>query len=207
MIVGDVVRLKSGGPWMTVSAVNADQRVTCTWFLPIGLSAPDVVLYASSTGSAMFSEAALETREPDPSAMRLRAMTVNGADRYWRDLHPRPGERIKQYVVDLRKEREWALGTCPRIEVAEHADNSGATCRNVGSARWIDLDVDGCSTCSNLCNSQRYRSDIAVWRVQADERFGETSDRTALSDEVAGDPLVTLDGYPVGRSEVRTSQA
>jgi len=30
--VGDVVRLKSGGPDMTVEAIEDDQYVSCVWF-------------------------------------------------------------------------------------------------------------------------------------------------------------------------------
>ena len=30
--IGDVVRLKSGGPRMTVEEIEEDEIVTCTWF-------------------------------------------------------------------------------------------------------------------------------------------------------------------------------
>lgn len=30
--VGDVVRLNSDGPWMTVTAVGRDGNIYCTWF-------------------------------------------------------------------------------------------------------------------------------------------------------------------------------
>lgn len=32
MKIGDVVQLKSGGPWMTVTEVG-EKKVICTWFV------------------------------------------------------------------------------------------------------------------------------------------------------------------------------
>lgn len=134
-------------------------------------------------------------------------------DRTLRDLYAAPGTRIKQWVVELRREQAWAAKTCPRIDVPEHIDNcmplgwdvgfdseygppigGRAVCRNVGSTQWTHLDHDSCHTCGDLHEATRSRPDVAAWIALRALRPPITSDREALSDEVA--PALELRGHP-----------
>ena len=59
--VGDVVRLKSGGPFMTVTDVNFDGKLFCHWFESgkqfDGLF-PSVALHSKAEADAIDAEAA-----------------------------------------------------------------------------------------------------------------------------------------------------
>lgn len=117
-------------------------------------------------------------------------MTVNTAsmDAVFKDLYPRPGERIKQWVVDLRKEEEWIRATCPKVDIADHDDNTGAWCSNSGRSSWYDmLHHNCCTTCNDMAWSTKMRVDITAWRVELSARPPCCTDRSVLSDEVAED--------------------
>lgn len=135
--------------------------------------------------------------------MTLTTVSMNET---MKDVYPTPGTRIKQWVVDQRKEREWTQATCPRVEVPPHIDNctpgiygyeldaeygppigGHIPCRNVGSAIWVDLDHDSCYVCGDLCAATRNRPDIAAWCVEQAARPRPCVDRSQLSDEIAPD--------------------
>jgi hypothetical protein len=104
----------------------------------------------------------------------------------FKDLYPGGGNRIKQWVVESRRERAWENETCPRVATEPHLDNTGLDCReSVGPALWFHLDGhDCCHTCNDLAEEARTRQDIAAWLALKAERPPIISDRTALSDEI-----------------------
>lgn len=104
-----------------------------------------------------------------------------------RDLYPGAGTRIKQYVVELRREGAWERETCPLVDVPEHNDNTGTGCRNVGSTPWMWLAHDCCDPCGELHDATTSRPDVAAWRALRAGRPPITSDREALSNEVQED--------------------
>lgn len=126
-------------------------------------------------------------------------MTVTTVSALFRDMYPRAGERIKQWVVDQRKQTEWGQATCPRVGIAGHNDNTGDWCRNSGAgARWIDMEGhDCCGECNDMAEHTRMRPDIVAWLAERDARPKPTSDRTLLSDEIA--PDIALTDHPMLR--------
>jgi hypothetical protein len=128
----------------------------------------------------------------DPDGMTLERENVAHADANWaaamRDLFPRPGARIKQWVVELHREITWEHAACPRVFVAQHDDNTGARCRNVDATPWTYLNHDCCNTCSDLHEAAAVWPDVEAWRALRSERPPLTcDDRDALSDEVLPD--------------------
>jgi uncharacterized protein YodC (DUF2158 family) len=61
--VGDVVRLKSGGPDMTVFKLNATNTVECMWFLN---SKPESYWFITETLEAVKRELAVPARPSMP---------------------------------------------------------------------------------------------------------------------------------------------
>ncbi len=124
--------------------------------------------------------------------------TTISVDALFKDMYPRAGERIKQWVVDMRRERAWEVATCPHVDVPDHKDNTGADCRNVGASIWVDLEKhDCCHDCEDLAAALRLRPDVAAWLARTD-RPAVTRDRSVLSDEIAED--VTLRDHPLFRT-------
>lgn len=109
-----------------------------------------------------------------------------------KDLYPLPGTRIKQWVVDQRREAAWAAETCPRVGVPRHDDNTGCECRNFGPNLWAWLAHDCCSFCDDLYEYMAGRPDIAAWLVEKAARPAPTSDRSLLSDEIEPDYSLKL---------------
>lgn len=118
--------------------------------------------------------------------------TTASVDSLLKDLYPRAGERIKQWVVDDRRAREWVRQTCPRLEVPTHEDNCGSECRNTGSALWVDLNHDSCHDCGELMDATRDRPDVAAWRADCDARPKSCADRAKLSDEIEPNRALAL---------------
>jgi hypothetical protein len=113
-----------------------------------------------------------------------------------RDRYPRPGERIKQYVIDERREDAWERATCPRFTPAEHDDNTDSVCRNSETrVPWTWLDHDCCYFCGDL--HQRYRAtpEVTQWLAAKAARVPICADETKLSDEIA--PDVALAPHPM----------
>lgn len=130
---------------------------------------------------------AAEYEDPDGLTLEREAWAREWAGAM-RDLSPRPGERLKQWVVELHREVTWEHLTCPRVFVAQHADNTGARCRNIDATPWTYLNHDCCDTCSDLHDATAVRPDVEAWRTLRSERPPRAcDDREALSDEVQPD--------------------
>lgn len=124
-------------------------------------------------------------------------LTLTSYDQLLRDVYPLPGTRLKQWVVDLQREQEWERSTCPTVSVPDHSDNTGMPCRNqwAGAVPWTHLDHDSCYTCGDLHEAMRTRADVVAWLALKAARPPITSDREALSDEVA--PDLSLTDHPL----------
>lgn len=106
----------------------------------------------------------------------------------FKDMYPQPGERIKQWVVDSRREDEWERDTCPRFETSEHEDNTGIECRNSASkVLWTHLDHDCCSDCCSMYEALAVDYSVTAWLAEKAKRPPIEADRTKLSDEIQED--------------------
>lgn len=106
-----------------------------------------------------------------------------------KDYYPLPGERIKQYVVDMRRESKWERDTCPLVEVIAHDDNTNATCRNSAtSVPWTYLSHDCCEVCCDLYEATETREDVQAWLAEKAKRPPIEQDKSKLSDEVEPHP-------------------
>lgn len=114
-------------------------------------------------------------------------MNVVAFDSYMRDMYAPPGTQLKQWVVDVRRISAWERETCPLVLTEPHNDNTGAQCRNSGSAQWYHLEHDCCSECDDLHEVTRTRADVVAW-LAARERYRSEhpvcDDHDKLSDEV-----------------------
>lgn len=108
-----------------------------------------------------------------------------------KDMYPRPGERIKQWVVDAQREYQWELETCPRFFVHRHIDNTGLECRNAGPTPWIHLNHDCCYTCGDMHGLFSVRPETVEWVHEKAKRPPIETDRSKLSDEIAPDTSMT----------------
>lgn len=114
--------------------------------------------------------------------------TATSVVRTMKDFFPQPGERIKQYVVDMRREDRWERETCPRIQVPVHEDNTGVECSNSNSSvPWIDLDHHCCYVCGDLSESTRELVEARGWFAAKAARPPICDDLDKLSDQIAPD--------------------
>jgi hypothetical protein len=116
-------------------------------------------------------------------------MKVTNMTDIMKDMYPQAGSRIKQWVVDRRREAKWENETCPVSIVSEHRDNTDAPCRNVPSAIWLALHQhDCCHVCNDQAeHEQQERCDVHNWLVDRKKRPPIEQDETKLSDEVQPD--------------------
>ena len=114
-------------------------------------------------------------------------VTMRSFDQTLRDMFPRPGERIKQYVVDLRARDEWEDKTCPRFQVDAHDDNTGTECRNRDDTQWRHLAHDCCSVCDELHEKHSRSAQVIAWHATQTDLPPIEADRTKLSDQVQED--------------------
>lgn len=105
----------------------------------------------------------------------------------YKDMYPRPGDRIKQWVVDVRREDAWERETCPRVFVPKHDDNTGLECRNEGPTIWTYLAHDCCSTCCEMHEHAGEQPEIQAWLEEKSKRPPIEKDRTKLSDVIQED--------------------
>lgn len=103
-----------------------------------------------------------------------------------RDMYALPGTRLKQWVVEQRREDAWERETCPRFDMPSHLDNTEGDCRNGGTAAyWTWLaHHDCCETCNDAGERERSNPVVAAWLDEKAARPPVTSDRDALSDEI-----------------------
>jgi hypothetical protein len=111
-------------------------------------------------------------------------MTLENMDAALKDRYPLPGARIKQYVLDERREAEWERSTCPLVSVPAHLDNTAMACGG-RDVRWIDLyHAHCCDVCGEAGERAAMRPDIVAWRAERDSRPKPCEDRELLSDEI-----------------------
>lgn len=129
----------------------------------------------------------------------MTVLTVRSIGESMRDLFPLAGQRIKQWVVEQRREEAWTRATCPVVVVHVHHDDSEALCARSGSdVQWYLLDDHECQECSDLQEATSNQTDVEAWlRVRA-SRPPITRDHVTMSDEIEGDsalqdnPLLAL---------------
>lgn len=118
----------------------------------------------------------------------MTAVTVTSVSALFKDMYPAPGELIKQWVVDTRREYAWERKTCPRFSVADHVDNTGMSCRNEGSALWVDLhEHDCCYDCNDQADALREGPSVQAWLAEKSKRPPIEQDHSKLSNEVQED--------------------
>jgi hypothetical protein len=108
----------------------------------------------------------------------MRSSDLVDISQLFKDMYPGPGDRIKQWVVDQRREYEWERGTCPTIEVQVHEDNTGTECRNSGKVPWTYLDHDCCYTCGELHEATQSLVVVQEWLAEKAKRPPIEQDRT-----------------------------
>lgn len=113
--------------------------------------------------------------------------TITSVNAMLKDFYPLPGTRIKQYVVDTKRENEWERETCPHVDIGAHLDNTDADCRNDYGVPWVWLDHDCCSICGEMLETTRSRPDVVAWLAEKAARPPIESDHDKLSDEIAPD--------------------
>jgi hypothetical protein len=120
---------------------------------------------------------------------------VTSLDAILRDMYPTPGERLKQWVVDSRREAKWEGETCPQFDVPEHYDNTGAPCRNGGErVPWTHLSHDCCSDCCDMHDNHSELPSVQSWLAEKAERPPVEPDRSKLSDQL--EPRHDLTAHP-----------
>jgi hypothetical protein len=125
----------------------------------------------------------------------LSASSTSSFDSILRDMFPCAGDRLKQYVVDSRRESAWEAATCPRFPVPEHEDNTGAVCRNSNErVPWTALNHDCCHDCGDFHEAMRTGTTVVAWLAEKAKRPPIETDHEKLSDEIA--PDVSLGEHP-----------
>lgn len=115
-------------------------------------------------------------------------MNTFSFDQMLRDHYATPGTRLKQYVVDSRREYAWERETCPKVFVFAHTDNTGASCRNSGQQTpFAYLNHDCCHPCNDFAELIKERDEIRAWLAEKAARPPICEDREKLSDEIEPD--------------------
>lgn len=123
-------------------------------------------------------------------------INLKNFDGIMHDFYALPGTRLKQYVVDYRREDKWELETCPVLEIEEHDDNTGASCRNVGRTAWSHLDHDCCYLCNERMEAAATHDDrVQEWLKEKAKRPPIEPDNMKLSDEYQ--PDFALQMHPI----------
>lgn len=126
-------------------------------------------------------------------------VTITTVAVYYKDHYPQPGERIKQYVVDERRERAWEEQTAPRFNVDPH-DREGCqlhddpeceyckvlthACPCAGESSLLELRDADCDVCNALYEKSLSEPRVIAWFAEKAKRPPICEDRTKLSDEV-----------------------
>lgn len=120
----------------------------------------------------------------------ISKINLTSFDGMLRDHFALPGTRLKQYVVDGRRETQWENETCPRVFVFSHTDNTGAACRNSGQQTlYTHLDHDCCGPCNDFAELIKERPEIREWLELKAKRPPIEQDTSKLSDEYAAEWL------------------
>jgi len=116
-----------------------------------------------------------------------KSMSLSSFDSTLKDYYPAPGTRIKQYVVDQRREDKWERETCPRFHIDVHDDNTGLSCRNAGAVPWTFMSHDCCNICCDLHEEKATDPEVLAWQEERAKRPPVCTDHDKLSDEIAPD--------------------
>lgn len=131
-------------------------------------------------------------------------MDLTSFDATMRDMYAAPGTRLKQWVVDMRREDEWERETCPKLAVPHHYDEcddieaaSGELypCANVGPTSWRTLCLTDCRFCDGFAQAAQCLPEMLAWFAAKAERPPVCADHDLLSDEVQED--VSLRDHPL----------
>lgn len=113
-----------------------------------------------------------------------KATTISSFDSAMKDLHPRVGDRIKQWVIDSRREAHWDRETCPRVNMDPHDDNTGTLCSNVGEVLWRNLDHHCCHFCGEWYQRGRELRSVKAWLAEKAKRPPIEADRAKFSNQI-----------------------
>lgn len=134
----------------------------------------------------------------EPSIVYVpRPMTLTSFDAIMCGRYSEPGARMKLYIVDEQREREWAEQTCPRVRIGLHCDVDGDPCANSGDVPWISLEQNQyqCDECARAYHHGAKLDRVVAWLVERDKRPPICADRTKLSDKIA--PSIALANSPI----------
>lgn len=131
----------------------------------------------------------------------MKTSTLTSVSETLKDFYPLPGARIKQYVVDTRRENAWALETCPRFDIDKHQhEDNGWDYTFGGTHNWLHLGQQSCDTCEALYDKLESTPEVQAWLAEKAARPPIEPDHTKLSDEIAEDvamrehPLMAMVG-------------
>lgn len=123
-------------------------------------------------------------------------MNLHALDATMKDVYPLPGTRMKQWVVDMRREDAWERETCPVLDVPQHSEDcddaeaaSGELrdCASVGRTSWLDIHGRECRFCEGFAFGALGRPEMVAWFAAKKARPPICADRDQLSDEIAPD--------------------
>lgn len=120
-------------------------------------------------------------------------INLTAMDSTLKDVYALPGTRLKQWVVDARREQQWERETCPRFAMREHNDNCGGSCRELAAlAMWTHLaHHDCCGECNDMAEAVASTPEVVAWLAERDARPPICQDHTLLSDEIQEDYAMT----------------
>lgn len=132
-------------------------------------------------------------------------MNLTSFDDTMKDMYPLPGSRLKQWVVDVRREDVWASETCPVLDVPEHYEDWDDTeavsgelrvCASSGRTSWQDIRGRECQFCDGFAQGALKVPEMVAWFAEKAARPSICADHNQLSDEVAPE-LASMRDHPL----------